>query len=115
MPSKLTNKNRWSTCFKYKQGEKATDTHKNEDYKKHASQYCTINYLLQNSHICTNTPHKKKNASSINRHLKNVGPIRYCEPPLQCQSPGVASRMPAIAIAQAACDVHDNNNNDDNV
>jgi len=48
------------------------------------------------------TKHKK--------HLKNVGPIRYCETPLHCQSPGVASRTPAIAIAQAACDVH----NDDN-
>jgi len=49
------------------------------------------------------------------KHLKNVGPIRYCEPPLHCQSPGVASRSPAIAIAQAACDVHDiNNNNNDN-
>jgi len=45
------------------------------------------------------------------KHLKNVGPIRYCEPPLHCQSPGVASRTPAIAIAQAACDVHDINNN----
>jgi len=49
------------------------------------------------------------------KHLKNVGPIRYCEPPLHCQSPGVASRMPAIAIAQAACDVHDiDDDNDDN-
>jgi len=38
------------------------------------------------------------------KHLKNVGPIRYCEPPLHCQSPGVASRTPAIATAQAACD-----------
>jgi len=45
------------------------------------------------------------------KHLKNVGPIRYCEPPLHRQSPGVASRTPAIA--QAACDVHDNNNNND--
>jgi len=35
------------------------------------------------------------------KHLKNVWPIRYCEPPLHCQSPGVASRTPAIAIAQA--------------
>ena len=45
------------------------------------------------------------------KHLKNVGPIRYCEPSLHCQSPGVASRTPATAIAQAACDFHDNNNN----
>jgi len=37
-------------------------------------------------------------------------PIRYCEPRLHCQSPGVASRTPAIAIMQEACDVHDNNN-----
>ena len=52
------------------------------------------------------------------KHLKNVGknvgPIRYCEPPLQCQSPGVASRTPAIAIAQAACVVHDIDDNNDN-
>jgi len=42
--------------------------------------------------------------------LKNVGPIRYGELPLHCQSPGVASRTPAIAIAQVACDVHDIDN-----
>jgi len=46
------------------------------------------------------------------KHLKNVGPIRYCEPPLHCQSPGVASRTPAIAIAQVACDVHNDDDND---
>ena len=35
--------------------------------------------------------------------------------PLHCQSPGVASRTPAIAKAQAACDVHDiDDDNDDN-
>ena len=44
------------------------------------------------------------------KHLKNVEPIRHCEPP-HAHSPGVDSRTPAIAIAQAACDVHDNNNN----
>ena len=33
--------------------------------------------------------------------FENVGPIRYCEPPLHCQSPCVASRTPAMAIAQA--------------
>jgi len=44
------------------------------------------------------------------KHLKNVGPIHYCEPPLHCQSTGVASCTPAIAVARAACDVH----NDDN-
>ena len=44
--------------------------------------------------------------------MKNVGPIRYCEPPLHCQLPGVASCTPAIAMAQAACDVHDIDNDD---
>ena len=48
---------------------------------------------------------------------KMLGPFA-CEPPLHCQSPGVASRTPATGIAQAACDVHDdddnNNNNNDN-
>jgi len=49
------------------------------------------------------------------KHLKNVGPIHHCEPPLHCHSPGVASRTPAIAIVQAACDVHDNDeDNNDN-
>ena len=47
------------------------------------------------------------------RSISNMlGPFAKCEPPLHCQSPGVASRTPAIAIAQAACDVH--NDNDDN-
>jgi len=48
------------------------------------------------------------------KHLKNVGPIRHCEPPLHCHSPDVASRTSAIAIAQVACDVHDINNNNNN-
>jgi len=41
-----------------------------------------------------------------------LGPFAKCEPPLHCQLPGVASRTPSIAIAQAACDVHiDDNDN----
>jgi len=44
------------------------------------------------------------------KHLKNVGHICRCKPPLHCHLPGVASRTPAIA--QAACDVHDDDNND---
>ena len=43
-----------------------------------------------------------------------LGPFAKCEPPLHCQSPGVASRTPAIAIAQAECDVHNDDNDDDN-
>ena len=58
---------------------------------------------------------RKSNGSKNNKkHLKNVGSIRYCEPPLHCQSPGVASRTPAIAIAQAACDVHNDDDDNDN-
>jgi len=46
---------------------------------------------------------------------KMLGPLANCEPPLHCQSPGVASRTPAIAIVQAACDVHnDDDDNNDN-
>ena len=48
---------------------------------------------------------------SNKKHLKNVGPIRHCEPPLHCHSPGVACRTPAIAIVQAACDVHYDDDN----
>jgi len=47
--------------------------------------------------------------------LKNVGPIRHCEPPhavvLHCHSPGVATVARRLPIA-TAIDVH--NNNDDN-
>jgi len=47
------------------------------------------------------------------KHLKNVGPIRHCEPPhaliLHCHSPGVATVARHLRI-----DVHvnDDNNND---
>jgi len=44
------------------------------------------------------------------KHLKNVGPIRHCEPPhaliLHCHSPGVATVARRLRI-----DVHDNNDN----
>ena len=48
------------------------------------------------------------------KHLKNVGPIRHCEPPhaliLHCHSPGVATAARRLRI-----DVHDNDdNNNDN-
>ena len=68
-----------------------------------------VNPISMSRWICQQK-NKKNNNSNNKKHLKNVGPIRYCEPPLHCQSPGVASRTPAIAIAQAACDVHDDNN-----
>jgi len=42
------------------------------------------------------------------KHLKNVGPIRHCEPP-HAHSPGVAT------VARRLCiDVHDNDDNNDN-
>ena len=44
------------------------------------------------------------------KHLKNVGPIRHCEPP-HAHSPGVASGTVARRLR---IDVHDNNDDDDN-
>jgi len=44
------------------------------------------------------------------KHLKNVGPIRHCEP-LHAHSPGVASSTVARHLH---INVHDNNDNDDN-
>ena len=32
------------------------------------------------------------------KHLKNVGPIRQCEPPLHCHSPGVATPRRSTAL-----------------
>ena len=40
------------------------------------------------------------------KHLKNVGPIRYCEPP-HCHSPGVATVARRLSV-----DVHHNNDDD---
>ena len=42
------------------------------------------------------------------KHLKNVGPIRHCEPP-HAHSPGVSSGTVARRLR---IDVHDNNDND---
>jgi len=42
------------------------------------------------------------------KHLKNVGPIRHCEPP-HCHSPGVTSVARRLRI-----DVHNNNDDDNN-
>jgi len=44
------------------------------------------------------------------KHLKNVGPIRYCEPP-HAHSPDVASGTVARRLR---IDVHDNYDNNDN-
>jgi len=44
------------------------------------------------------------------KHLKNVGPIHYCELP-HAYSPGVASGTVAHRLR---IDVHDANDNDDN-
>jgi len=52
--------------------------------------------------IFANFSHKK--------HLKNVGPIRYCEPP-HAHSPDVASGRPTVA-RRLRIDVHDNDDND---
>jgi len=45
---------------------------------------------------------------SNKKHLKNVGPMRHCEPP-HCHSPGVATVAHRLRI-----DVHNNNDNNDN-
>jgi len=49
------------------------------------------------------------------KHLKNVGPIHYCEPP-HANSPDVAS---GTVVRHLCIDVHDNddddNDNNDNV
>jgi len=44
------------------------------------------------------------------KHLKNVGPIRHCEPPPHCHSPGVARGV----TRRLHIDVHDDNDDNDN-
>jgi len=43
------------------------------------------------------------------KHLKNVGPIRHCEPP-HCHSPGVATVARRTVARRLRIDVHNNNN-----
>ena len=44
------------------------------------------------------------------KHLKNIGPIRHCEPP-HAHSPGVATGTVARRLR---IDVHDDNDDNDN-
>jgi len=59
--------------------------------------------------------HAAKNVTGLNKkHLKNVGPIRHCEPP-HAHSPGVATV--ATVARRLRIDIHDNadaNDDDDN-
>jgi len=66
-----------------------------------ASQISHWTALMADSQHKMNSYQLINNNNNNKKHLKNVGPIRYFEPPLHCQSPGVDSRTPAIAIAQA--------------
>ena len=61
---------------------------------------------MQNSTFSHTPDHKRINK----KHLKNVGPIHYCEPS-HAHSPGVASGTVARRLR---IDVHDANDNDDN-
>jgi len=84
-------------------------------YVLHIFSWLSFQWTLCNNKTASRHSDSNRRRDVYNKkHLKNVGPIRYCKPPLHCQSPGAASRTPAIAIAQAACDVHDNNNNNNN-
>jgi len=47
------------------------------------------------------------------KHLKNVGPIRHCEP-LHCHSPGVATVARRLRIDVHNADDDDDNNDNDN-
>jgi len=88
---------------KGRKGEGGTQKEKGCEEEGRGRTDCTHTFFRPCDKCDVHTHYNKK-------HLKNVGPISYCEPPLHCQSPGVASRTLAIAIAQAACDVHDNAN-----
>jgi len=46
------------------------------------------------------------------KHLKNVWPIRHCEPPpvLHCHSPGVATVARRTVARRLRIDVHNNDN-----
>ena len=47
------------------------------------------------------------------KHLKNVGPIRHCEPP-HAHSPDVATVTRRTVARRLRIDVHDNDDDDDN-
>jgi len=68
----------------------------------------------QHARLCHAFLVYNNNNNNNKKHLKNVGPIRHCEPPPHCNSPGVANVARGVA-RRLRIDVHDNNNdNDDN-
>ena len=58
--------------------------------------------------VCHRSTQNQVNVLQHKKHLKNVGPIRHCEP-LHCHSPGVATVTCRLRI-----DVHNDNNDDNN-
>jgi len=55
-----------------------------------------------------------RNLKKNKKHLKNVGPIRHCEPP-HAHSPGVANGTVARRLRIDVHDIaNDNDNDDDN-
>jgi len=61
-----------------------------------------------NEHLYCRLEIKKIKTNTNKKHLKNVGPIHYCEPP-HLHSPGVASGNVARRLR---IDVHDANDDD---
>jgi len=63
--------------------------------------YAEEEYVIKKEKVCVCVCYLNK------KHLKNVGPIRHCEPP-HAHSPGVATGTVARRLR---IDVHDDNDN----
>jgi len=82
---------------------------------------CSTGVLTATLALCTHSTATPTLTSINKKHLKNVGPIRHCEPPhaacsnftlpftrcRYCRHHYQDEPKPAIAIAQAACDSSD--------
>ena len=80
---------------------------------QHLQRLCVNLCKVPLQHFCVNCHYNQyifNNNNKLNnkKHLKNVGPIRHCEPP-HVHSPDVASGTVARRLR---IDVHDNDGND---
>jgi len=86
----------WSSFRRLLCSETALNTAQRQKFSEKMSDCCNCCFACSCDSRCSACLEGKRNRFKTDKkHLKNVGPIRHCEPPhaliLHCHSPGVAT------------------------